>query len=132
MSSPASSQPALLDEIVRIAADSQQSLTELLRRCLILAYQLKNDELKSWLRQELDGYSSADGLPSYRFVHIGALGTFSDGYNSRDRVPLPSAMMKAEHRERAETVPLMAEIKAPGGVDLEFHWLNGAFISFQP
>lgn len=110
MSSPASSQPALLDEIVRIAADSQQSLTELLRKCLILGYQLKNDELKTWLKQELDGYSSGDGLPSYRFVHIGALGTFSDGYNSRDRVPLPSGMMRVEHRERAETVPLIEAV----------------------
>lgn len=112
MSTPAQSQESLLDEIVRIATDNQQSLTVLLRKCLVLSFQLKNDELKSWLRQELDGYQSADGLPDYRTANIGALGNFSDGYNSRTRVPIPSLMMEKEHRDRAEIVPLMEAVSA--------------------
>ena len=39
----------LLDEIVDYAVDNKQPVSVLLRKCLVLAYQLKNDKLKNWV-----------------------------------------------------------------------------------
>lgn len=43
----------LLDKIIELATDSGQSLSVLLRQCIVLAYELKNDSLKAWANQEL-------------------------------------------------------------------------------
>jgi hypothetical protein len=45
----------LLDEIVDLAIDNQASISVLLRKCLVLAHQLKNDRLRSWVENELNG-----------------------------------------------------------------------------
>ena len=62
----------LLQDIIDIAIDTEQSLSVLLRKCLLLAYQLDNHRLKSWANQELNGYDAAKKLPDYRIVHVGA------------------------------------------------------------
>jgi hypothetical protein len=56
----------LLDEIIALATDMKQPLTLILRKCLILGYQLRNDRLKAWANQELNGYNSPEDLPKYR------------------------------------------------------------------
>ena len=46
----------LLDDIIELATDDKQPITVLLRKCLILASQLKNERLKAWANKELNGY----------------------------------------------------------------------------
>ncbi len=55
----------LLDEIIAHAVDSKEPVSVLLRKYLVLAYQLKNDRLKAWIEKELDGYQPADDIPEY-------------------------------------------------------------------
>ena len=65
----------LLDEIIDLAVDNQASISVLLRKCLVLAYTLKNDRLRSWSDKELNGYNrSDDELPEYRKVSTIARG----------------------------------------------------------
>jgi hypothetical protein len=70
----------LLDEIVTLAMDGSQSLSGLLRKCLVLAHELKDERLKGWANQELNGYSSSEGLPEYRIIHTGANGYFAGSF----------------------------------------------------
>jgi hypothetical protein len=42
----------LLNEIIEAATDTAQTVTSTLRRCLILAFQLKNENLKAWVNGE--------------------------------------------------------------------------------
>ena len=46
----------LLDEIIEDAVNDKVNLSVLLRKCLVLAHQLKNDKLKAWAEYELNGY----------------------------------------------------------------------------
>lgn len=56
----------LLDDIIDLATDDKQSIAVLLRKCIILASQLKNERLKVWANKELNGYDPDDSLPPYR------------------------------------------------------------------
>jgi hypothetical protein len=106
---------ALLDDIIRLAQDDKESLPNLLRKCLILASQLKNDRLKKWANQELDGYESGtdEDIPAYRKIHASAYGSFAGPFNSwsNKHIIIPSAM-KEQHRPRAETMHLIQSVSA--------------------
>ena len=54
---------SLLDDIINLAVDGKQPLPDILRKCLLLAYELKNERLKTWANQELNGYEPALDLP---------------------------------------------------------------------
>ena len=101
----------LLDEIVDLAIDNQASISVLLRKCLVLAHQLKNERLRSWVENELNGYATSDAeLPQYRKVHTPAKGLFiSFGRMIRDQ-PLQSSVMEPQHRRFATTAHLTQPI----------------------
>lgn len=73
---------SLLREIQDAAINSEVELTTLLRKCKVLAARLGNDEFKSWVDNELDGYKSADGLPDYRVLRVNSKGHFSGAFGS--------------------------------------------------
>jgi AbiTii len=101
----------LLDEIVDLAIDNQASISVLLRKCLVLAHQLKNDLLRSWTEKELNGYNRDDGLPEYRKLAIIARGLFIGTFGrSIQNQPLQSSVMNKEHRHFATTATLTQPI----------------------
>lgn len=103
----------LLDEIIELATDNKQPLTVVLRKCLVLAHQLKNERLKAWANQELNGYDSAESVPEYRIVPARATGDFSGPFQSGLRNWLiPPAVLEKEHRHFAEVVHLTQAISA--------------------
>jgi hypothetical protein len=57
---------ALLDDIIEAATDDKVPIGTLLRRCLVLEHQVKNEKFKKWLDRELDGYDNDSEVPSYR------------------------------------------------------------------
>ncbi len=59
----------LLHQIQGEAVNSSSDLPSLLRKCRILAQRLGNLEFKSWVIQELEGYSTLEGLPDYRILN---------------------------------------------------------------
>ena len=67
----------LVNEIIELASDGKQPLAKVLRKCLILAFDLKNDELKYWTEKELNGFDKDDELPPYRSVTLHSKGNFS-------------------------------------------------------
>src|SRR5712691_12636993 len=103
----------LLDEIIDCAVDNKEPVSVLLRKCLVLAYQLKNARLKSWVEKELDGYNEDDEVPEYRQTGAQAKGTFFGPWQSAIyEQPLPPSVLKKEHRHFASTVKLMQPIAA--------------------
>jgi len=60
----------LLDKIIDLATDNQQPLTVLLRQCIVLAYDLKNEGLKEWANHELNGYPDPAKVPEYRMAGL--------------------------------------------------------------
>jgi hypothetical protein len=103
----------LLDEIIEGAVDDKIPLPSLLRKCLLLAHQLKNGKLRAWAEYELNGYQDEASLPEYRKVRIRALGNFLGfGGSSLKGAQLAATNMDEDHRHWAEMAPLMQPIAA--------------------
>jgi AbiTii len=63
----------LLDKIIELATDIDKPLSVLLRQCVVLGHELKNDSLKTWANQELNGYTDRQKVPEYRIMTAGAM-----------------------------------------------------------
>jgi hypothetical protein len=97
----------LLDEIVGLATDGQTPPAVLLRKLLVLAFRLKSEKLKSWVEKELNGYRPADPLPDYRVTSTNSIGVFFGIGGSRmENIPLPTLLLKDEHRKLIDTAEL--------------------------
>jgi hypothetical protein len=102
---------SLLDEIISGAVDDKTNVSVVLRKCLLLAHQLRNEKLKIWAERELNGYTDVDALPPYRVVGVQATGTFSGPMGTIIRnQPLPASILDEEYRHWATTAYLMQPI----------------------
>jgi len=100
----------LLDDIIDLATNTSQSITVLLRKCVVLAHQIKNDRLKAWANKELSGYGDEDELPDYRVVSATATGHFSGWGGSQATLPIPPAALDKNHQRLATQVHLVQAI----------------------
>ena len=103
---------SLLDSITKAVTETDEKTSSILRKCLVLSIQPQNDSLKAWVSKELNGYQYDDPeLPEYRQVGAPAkgvfLGTFGQQINDQ---PIPSAILKVEHRHFAECARLTQPI----------------------
>ncbi|ABO92572.1 hypothetical protein WH06_22690 [Aeromonas salmonicida subsp. salmonicida] len=60
--------PALIPELVNMASGPRVTTSDLLRRALVAARQLKQTEWATWISYELHGYPDGVELPSYRLL----------------------------------------------------------------
>jgi hypothetical protein len=89
---------SLLEQIRDEAVESARPIDDLLRKCLVLAYQLNHAELRDWARQELDGYEG-DDVPEYRRA-VGIIhGDFYDGYRQIRNAQIPGEAIPHQVRE---------------------------------
>lgn len=97
---------SLLAEIQASATDPQQSVSDLVRKCQILAYRLGNEPLKTWASYELGGYPPDAELPQYRAERGAAVrANLSGPFQSIARdVPVPVSLLPESWRTRAATV----------------------------
>ena len=103
----------LIDELIDLAADNKQSLAVLLRKCLVLAHQIKNESLKAWATKELNGYQADDELPEYRLTPAQAKGNFVGwGHSQVNGYPIPPAVLEERHKRWATTAHLTQAIGA--------------------
>jgi hypothetical protein len=133
---------ALLDDLIGLAIDGNQPLPDILRKCLLLGHELKNQQLKDWANQELNGYNSGRDVPEYRVIPAIARGNFLGPFNAqRDRWLVPAVVLEERHREFAETVYLTQSVsafadvlgrdaKSPGG-HLTFEWNPDMVVYYQ-
>jgi hypothetical protein len=105
----------LLDEIIELAVDDSGPIGTLLRKCLVLESQARNEKFKSWLNKELDGYNSHDELPTYReFVCVNK-GYFIGMVTQLHDQPLTMGILEKEDRERVRKVRLHQPVASYAG-----------------
>jgi hypothetical protein len=129
----------LLDDIVKLATDDTHSITVLLRKCVVLAHQLKNDRLKMWANQELNGYDSPEDVPEYRKMPAQAKGNFAGSFGAYlGNRNIPPAVMEPQHRWAATEVILTQGVGAYESVlsekesgTLEYPWANNMVLYYQ-
>jgi len=98
----------LLDEIIDAAVDEKVPIGTLLRKCLVLQQQVKNEKFRAWLDRELDGYDQMEELPPYRVFNCVNKGLFIGGGGAmlKDQ-PIPLDVMEEKDRELIEKVNLI-------------------------
>lgn len=128
----------LLNDIIDLATDDKQSITTLLRKCLVLASQLKNERLKAWANQELNGYDSGKELPEYRILAAGAVGVFAGPGGMQIQRNIPSTLLEDEHKDWAKKVylsqPVMTlehSIESKKHSSLIFPWDDNLTLRYQ-
>jgi AbiTii len=131
----------LLDDIINLATDGGQPLPDILRKCLRLGHELKDEQLKAWANQELNGYKSGKEVPDYRIVPAPAKGNFIGPLHAQyNRHIIPPAVLEKEHRGLAETAYLLQSVSAYADVvksaeaskgSLIFEWPANMVVYYQ-
>ena len=67
---------SLLADLQNDVLDSSRNLTSALRRAKVLSFNLKNDQLQSWVESELSGYEDIASVPNYRHLTVQNRGNF--------------------------------------------------------
>jgi hypothetical protein len=96
----------LLTQIRDAATDSSHSLTDALRKGLVLASLLRNEELRKWLKSELEGYDDVDSVPPYRIIRASVVGNLADeyGYPRLKNARYPTDSYPEEVRSKVESL----------------------------
>lgn len=94
---------SLLREIQNDAVNTNVKVSDLLRKCKILAYRLGNEDFKIWIENELNGYLNVkeEELPTYRVLEkLNSKGHFAGPFNSGLRnadIPIFNLPKKLQH-----------------------------------
>lgn len=95
--------PSLLKEIQAAAVDANVPIANVLRKCAVLAAQLKNDELRDWAFRELNGYDAAE-VPEYRILGAPTRAHLHVGGWEYKATQLASLALPEKLQERAEVL----------------------------
>ena len=89
---------SLLREIQEAATGNDVPLAVLLRKCRILAQRLGNDEFRSWVNWELNGYPNEGLLPPYRKESAEVRGEFAGAFGrGLHNAPMPRFHVSDKH-----------------------------------
>ncbi len=93
----------LLADIQTAAVDPSHSVSDLLRKCQVLAFRLKHEPFKQWVAYELNGYPNEASLPTYRAdIHAQlkaqTVGPFGSGANN---IEVPLSLIPESVRDEA-------------------------------
>jgi len=101
----------LVDELIDELSDKNNRLTDILIKSKILAYKLKNDELKKWIESELNGYPDGD-VPDYRIIPCQIIGSISNGFQRASRYPIPLLNIEKKLQQDLQQVRLAQSISS--------------------
>jgi hypothetical protein len=103
----------LLNEIIEAATDPKTSVADTLRKCIVLAFELKNEQLKTWAEAELNGYNKNNSVPEYRKLNLHSTGNFQGPFGAWiPGRPLPMAALEEKDRKYLVPTVLSAPIAA--------------------
>jgi hypothetical protein len=86
----------LISDIINELIDSEKSVTSPLLKTKVLASRLKNEELLTWVNNELNGYDFNATVPEYRKCDGNVSGTYLSGNWQFNDQPLPTTGLPHE------------------------------------
>jgi hypothetical protein len=101
----------------------------------VLAYRLENDELKTWVQHELNGYPDDEPLPVYRRLSLSLTGAFLGSFGSALRgVPIVPAALPKQLADLVRDHPLRSPISeyealAESGKELQIQLSGNAILA---
>ena len=107
----------VLQDAIAQAHNSTISTSDFLRTCQVVAYRLKNEPLKQWVKAELGGFGDAEEVPDYREIGLHLKGDFLLGYMHRTNATVPVGALPASLQAQALAKKMrepLAELDALG------------------
>lgn len=95
----------VIDEIIDQLSSENVRLTDSLLKAKIVAFKLKNEELKEWIDNEINGYKDGN-LPGYRIFQCTVMGTLNNGYQRATNFVVPLSHLDDELQQGITTVYL--------------------------
>jgi hypothetical protein len=124
----------LLDDIIEMASDNKEPIGNLLRKCLVLERQLKNEKFRVWLDKELDGYDRDHEaeFPDYRVFNCVNRGNFYGLTVQMTGQPISLGALAPEHRKMVEKVHLHQPAAVYEGVgDSQLPWNQALVVRYS-
>lgn len=84
----------LLQDIQVELLSANSDIGPTLLKLRYLAAQLGSGLLEEWVRYETEGYPAEVPVPEYRIASVSYSGTFTNGYQSLNNVPIPSHLVE--------------------------------------
>jgi hypothetical protein len=84
----------LLQEIQADLFDPKSSIGPILLKLRYLADRLGSGPLEEWVKFETEGYPDGVSVPAYRQAAVTYRGTFTNGVQTLNEVPIPSALIE--------------------------------------
>jgi len=121
---------SFLREIQKDLLNPEFHFSDVLRKALVLAYQLKSEELKVWASNEMDGYKGDQkSVPEYRILETQSYGHFEGAFGRGMRnAIIPTVNLPKEVEEYATTLYLIHGIREleswleNGERSIRFNW----------
>lgn len=113
------------------------TLSDIFRKASVLGYRLKNEEFKSWVNFELDGYRAKDvEIPPYRKIAVPSLANYSNGFRFYENQLIARDVIPSELYELLGFVRLSQSIREIEALvegmnrdhskSLQMHWPQAA------
>lgn len=99
----------IIKELIDELSQSKTPLTDILIRSKVLAHRLKNEKIKDWINDELNGYQSEE-LPNYRILPCRVMGSVNNGIINRKNIPLPLYHLEKGIKDVLEKIHLYQSI----------------------
>jgi len=84
----------IIDDIIDLLADEKSSTQSALLKAQILAHRLGDQELGSWVENELRGYPEGAEVPPYRVLGLTLVGHVTNGVYHHSNQTLPTGHLK--------------------------------------
>lgn len=119
----------LINELQEDILNNSSDLSSILRKAKVLAYTLKNEEMKVWTTNELNGYSGKNKLPDYRRFNAVNRGTFIGPFGHKlMNVQIPLVGTPDDFRQHIEKFYLRQGVKSiesavrSGDKTFKYYW----------
>jgi|SRR5271157_3844208 len=102
---------SLIEDIKNEILDHKIPLSSIMRKAKVLAYKLENEQLKTWVDMELNGYARECDLPDYRRHTTLSVGIFVNrAWRTEQQVP--THYLPSWARDAVETINYMQGLSA--------------------
>src|SRR5438067_2066625 len=99
--------------IEEVADEKGHSLSQVLLKAKVLAYQLRGRKFKQWLDAEVNGYQPEIKLPAYRVLRTTLRGDFVGMFGARlTNAPISTSHLPKDVHEELGHVPVIDAVAA--------------------
>ncbi|TWP22510.1 hypothetical protein ETU10_10570 [Apibacter muscae] len=105
----------MIKDLIKDLSSDNISISQALTRAKIIAYKINNNEFKTWINLELNGYKSNE-LPTYRKITCEVLAEISNPFHGTRTIPFDVSSLNEKLKENSfyemnitQSIPTMEE-----------------------